>query len=92
MNKEQEHCPLCGASEENFISDPRTASLICDQCGCVVIERIPDLGQEWTEYEGQETSLRRTGCCTCCLARNCRAGEVGSYVAEREQPGPLPAS
>ena len=61
MNKEQEHCPLCGASEENFIHDPRTASIICDKCGCVVIERIPDLGQDWTEYEGQETSLRRTG-------------------------------
>lgn len=53
-------CPKCGRT--NLVRDYQRAELVCQECGLVVYEELPDHGPEWRAFDsGQRERRARTG-------------------------------
>ncbi len=53
-------CPECGGI--NLVLDKERGEVHCRDCGLVIEEKMVDFGQEWREFDHeQSTSRRRTG-------------------------------
>ena len=53
-------CPECAGI--NLFINKEKGEVICKDCGLVVEEKMVDFGQEWREFDSQQSeSRRRTG-------------------------------
>jgi len=50
-------CPECGSV--NLYLDKERGEIVCRDCGLVIEEKIVDLGQEWREFDQDQTAKRR---------------------------------
>jgi len=53
-------CPECGGI--NLFWNKEKGEIVCKDCGLVIEDKMVDFGQEWREFDGEESeSRRRTG-------------------------------
>ena len=52
-------CPECGSI--NLSINREKGEVICKDCGLVIEEKMVDFGQEWREFESEQSGRRRTG-------------------------------
>ena len=53
-------CPECGAT--NLMHNKDKGEVICRSCGLVIEDKMIDFGQEWREFDSDDSDKkRRTG-------------------------------
>jgi len=57
-SNDKNECPQCKITIS--VHDEKTGDIICQQCG-IIIGKIIDPGQEWTEFDEKGRKQRRTG-------------------------------
>ena len=65
-------CPECGGI--NLIIHKDKGEVICKDCGLVIEEKMIDLGQEWREFDHEQSAKRR------------RTGAPMSYSVDYDEP------
>jgi len=60
MSTNLKKCPECGST--NLTSNKERGEIICKSCGLVIEDKMVDFGQEWREFDqDQSAKRRRTG-------------------------------
>ncbi len=72
INKEEIVCPICGSTK--VIKDYERAEIVCAQCGCVIKEKLFDIGPEWRAFD-HEQKIKR-----------CRVGAPMTYSVDYNEP------
>ncbi len=72
INKEEIVCPICGSTKA--IKDYERAEIVCAQCGCVIKEKLFDIGPEWRAFD-HEQKIKR-----------CRVGAPMTYSVDYNEP------
>lgn len=54
--RENDVCPECGSSQ--IIQDHARGAIVCQDCGCVIEERLKDRGPEWRSFTNEQKENR----------------------------------
>ncbi|CAB3287546.1 Transcription initiation factor IIB [Methanocaldococcus lauensis] len=65
-------CPICGSTK--VIIDYERAEIVCANCGCVIKEKLFDIGPEWRAFD-HEQKIKR-----------CRVGAPMTYSVDYNEP------
>ncbi|ACX71902.1 Transcription factor TFIIB cyclin-releated protein [Methanocaldococcus vulcanius M7] len=65
-------CPICGSRE--VVKDYERAEIVCAKCGCVIKEKLFDIGPEWRAFD-HEQKIKR-----------CRVGAPMTYSVDYSEP------
>ncbi|NPA62425.1 MAG: transcription initiation factor IIB [Methanococci archaeon] len=65
-------CPICGSRE--VVKDYERAEIVCAKCGCVIKEKLFDIGPEWRAFD-HEQKIKR-----------CRVGAPMTYSVDYNEP------
>jgi len=66
IGEEEIVCPICGSKE--VVKDYERAEIVCAKCGCVIKEKLFDIGPEWRAFD-HEQKIKR-----------CRVGAPMTYT------------
>ena len=72
ITEEEIVCPICGSTK--VIKDYERAEIVCAQCGCVIKEKLFDVGPEWRAFD-HEQKIKR-----------CRVGAPMTYSVDYNEP------
>ncbi len=72
VKEEEIVCPICGSKE--VVKDYERAEIVCAKCGCVIKEKLFDIGPEWRAFD-HEQKIKR-----------CRVGAPMTYSVDYNEP------
>ncbi|HII59302.1 TPA: transcription initiation factor IIB [Methanocaldococcus jannaschii] len=72
VREEEIVCPICGSKE--VVKDYERAEIVCAKCGCVIKEKLFDIGPEWRAFD-HEQKIKR-----------CRVGAPMTYSVDYNEP------
>ena len=72
VSEEEIVCPICGSKE--VVKDYERAEIVCAKCGCVIKEKLFDIGPEWRAFD-HEQKIKR-----------CRVGAPMTYSVDYNEP------
>jgi len=72
IGEEEIVCPICGSKE--VVKDYERAEIVCAKCGCVIKEKLFDIGPEWRAFD-HEQKIKR-----------CRVGAPMTYSVDYNEP------